>query len=447
MPVRFARGFSFAALLLMCSAATAHAQFTREDSTRWIAPAVRFVDAVRSGDYAAAAAMASPASPPGVFTPARLEELWRTVTGQTGQLRTTVPLRHIAASGAHQVDFDAIFERASLTMRVVLDSAALVTGFGFLPPEQPPDATPPPYADTSRFSESSLTFGLADWKLEGTLSVPRNVARPPVLILVHGSGPNDRDETLGPNKPFRDMAYGLASRGIAVFRYDKRTFVHSARMRAASVTVAEEVVDDALLAIAAMRQQTAVDSTRVFVLGHSLGGMLLPEIAESDGRLAGIILAAAPARPFADVLAEQLAYLDSLARASGDTANANIRTIRREIDSLRTGRLADSAMVMGVPAGYWYELGRLNPIATANRQPSPILVLQGGRDYQVTMQDFGMWQAALAPTGRATFHAYPDLNHLFITGTGKALPSEYSLKSGHVAPAVIEQIAAWMSSR
>src|SRR5262249_57372826 len=115
----------------------------------------------------------------------------------------------------------------------------------------------------------------------------------PGVGLAHGSGPNDRDETIAQNKPFKDLALGLASRGIAVLRYDKRTKVYPAKMAGlAGLTVKDEVVDDAIAAASMLRSQPRIDPARVFVLGHSLGGMLVPRIAAADAKLAGVIVMA-----------------------------------------------------------------------------------------------------------------------------------------------------------
>jgi hypothetical protein len=328
-----------------------------------------------------------------------------------------------------------------------MDDSARVTGFGFLPTQPTAAAAaPPPYADTSAYGERAITFGLSDWKLEGTLTLPRSQGPHPVVVLVHGSGPNDRDESIGPNKPFRDLAWGLASKGVAVFRFDKRTFMHSARMSAADANLDHEVIDDALQAVQQMRSEAGVDSNRVFVLGHSLGGMLAPEIAKRDTGLKGIILAAAPARVFSNVLENQLRYLDSLAKSAGDTNNVAIAALLTQIDSMQAGRLADTTNVMGVPVSYWKELETLDATAVSRELQTPALVLQGGRDYQSTMEDYRIWQSLLSGGGRGTFRSYPNLNHIFVTGTGMATPAEYRLSSGHVAPEVITDIATWIGN-
>src|SRR5690606_33004513 len=140
----------------------------------------------------------------------------------------------------------------------------------------------PSYADPARFSEREATVGSGTWALPGTLTLPKKEGKFPAVILVHGSGPNDRDETLGPNKPFRDLAHGLATRGIAVLRYDKRTLVHPKALASevgAALTLREETIDDALAAAALLRTIPEVDASKIFVVGHSLGGTAIPRIA------------------------------------------------------------------------------------------------------------------------------------------------------------------------
>src|SRR5690606_29657538 len=115
-----------------------------------------------------------------------------------------------------------------------------------------------------------------------------------------GSGPHDRDETVGPNKPFLDIARGLAAQGVAVLRYDKRTKARPQDYADGSVTIDSETTDDAVFAVAALREAPGIDPARVYVLGHSQGAMMAPRIAARSGHVAGLVLLAAPARPLLD---------------------------------------------------------------------------------------------------------------------------------------------------
>jgi|Deesub1362B_J571_1020462.scaffolds.fasta_scaffold06009_1 hypothetical protein len=335
------------------------------------------------------------------------------------------------------------FEKGRVDVQMVLEPSAKVAGLWFRPAEKP-SYEAPAYTDTSRFREQELEFGRPAYRLKGTLSLPEGEGPFPVVVLVHGSGPNDRDETVGPNKPFRDLAWGLASLGIAVFRYDKRTYAYARKLAVAKITVEQEVIEDALLALQRVRQHPSVDSGRVYLLGHSLGGMLAPEIAYRDGRVAGVLLLAAPARPLDAVLMDQLTYIRSLKKGSPEAAG--IDSLLQIVKKLAKGELDSSTNVLGAPASYYYDLRRRLPFTFAEKLQCRLLVLQAGRDYQVPETDKKMWKAFCEKIPYAEYKEYANLNHLFIAGRGMATPEEYATKKGHVAYRVIRHIADWIRS-
>src|SRR5262249_4286540 len=156
----------------------------------------------------------------------------------------------------------------------------------------------------------NLTLGSAPWELPAILTIPNGKGPFPAVILVHGSGPGDEDETIGPNKPFKDLAWGLASNNVAVLRYKKRTLVHAAQMSEIKITVMDETVDDARLAIELLSKTDGIDKKKIYVLGHSLGGMLAPRIV-TNSTAAGIVIMAGSTRPLEDLLVEQLEYLSA----------------------------------------------------------------------------------------------------------------------------------------
>lgn len=254
-----------------------------------------------------------------------------------------------------------------------------------------------------------------------TICMPLFSRHAPVVVLVHGSGPQDRDETiLNVNRPFRDIAWGLAKRGIATVRYDKRTLV---KRTYGQPTLDEETVNDALAAVKYVRDKGLASNGKVFVLGHSLGAMAAPRIAEKDGHLSGIILLAAPARPMREVVSDQIDYL---------LPQAN-RPLNRD-------SVINSILQRDLPA-----FGDYKATLTAASLTIPILVLQGEKDYQVTLRDFQLWKSALAKSPKAEFKLYPKLHHLFIKSDAEGLssPDDY-LKKGHVATYVIDDIAAFV---
>ncbi|MEW6554144.1 MAG: alpha/beta hydrolase [Actinomycetota bacterium] len=309
----------------------------------------------------------------------------------------------------------------------------------------------PDYADPGSFTEQEVTVGNGEWSLPGTLTMPGGDGPFPAVVLVHGSGPNNRDEGGDLIAPFRDLAWGLASRGIAVLRYDKRTLVYQDELAAqgGKITVWEETVDDAAAAVELLLRTEGIDAGNVFVLGHSLGGMLIPRIAGASPRARGFVILAGVARPFEDLILEQTEYIFFLDGEITPNEQASLDQLRTAVDLVKSPGLSPSTPASELPfntwGGYWLDLRGYDPAGSARSIDRPILVLQGERDYQVTMDDFSRWEQALSGMPNVALRTYPDLNHLFITGTGKSVPAEYN-QPGHVSQEVVDDIASFVKA-
>ncbi len=378
---------------------------------------------------------------------------WKRLVGQVGALKTQgTPVKEKLSEKGKDYEIVFVpcaFEKMRLYTRVVFTPDGKVTGLQFSPNGPAGEYKAPAYVKRDAFKDVDVTVGEGEWALPGTLSLPAGAGPFPAVVLVHGSGPQDRDERIGPNRPFRDLAGGLASRGIAVLRYEKRTKQHGARMTK-DVTVKEETVDDALAAAALLRTTKGVDAKKVFVLGHSLGAMAAPRLGELDPALAGLIVMACPARPLEDVVVDQVAYILSLAKEPGAEQKAGVEKIKEQAARLKDPNLPKDTpakdLPLGAPLAYWRSVAALRPVETAAKVAQPVFVLQGGRDYQVTMEDFGLWEKAVGGRKNVTLKSYPKLNHLFAEGEGKAKPEEYS-KEGHVAAEVVEDLARWVKGQ
>jgi dienelactone hydrolase len=308
---------------------------------------------------------------------------------------------------------------------------------------------PPSYAVPSAFTERDVTVGAGtEWALPGTLSMPVGKAPFPAVVLVHGSGPNDRDESYLASKPFRDLAWGLASQGVAVLRYDKRTKVHPAQtVKLKRFTVKDETIDDAVAAVALMRATPGVDAKRVFVLGHSLGGMLAPRVGAADPRVRGLVIMAGLTHTLEDTLVRQYEYLLSLDGKLDDDEKKLIEQTKRDRDRVKQLTAADldsTEMLQHAPASYWLDLRGYDPVALAGKLKMPLLVLQGERDYNVTMEDFRDWQKLSGAKGVA-FKSYAKLDHHFEEGEGKARDADYAVPR-NIPKYVIDDIAAFIKS-
>ncbi len=319
----------------------------------------------------------------------------------------------------------------SLNFLVSWNKDGQIQGTWLRPPE--PGWQPPGYSHAGSFTSSEVTVGSDEWKLPGTLTMPKGSGPFPAVALVHGSGPNDRDETVGGARVFRDLAEGLASRGIAVLRYDKRTLVYKAKVIAdPDFTMTRETVDDAVRAAELLRSTDRIDGRRIFVAGHSQGGYMMPRIMERAPWLAGAVIMAGNVRPLDEIIVEQSEYLANL----GSLTAAQ----QAQVDALRKN---PGLALASLPQKYRQDLDGYHPAAEAAALNVPMLILQGERDYQVTMKDFDLWKAALGERKNVTLRSYPNLNHLLEAGRGSSSPAEYE-KPGHVAEQVVEDIAAWI---
>jgi dienelactone hydrolase len=368
-----------------------------------------------------------------------LREVWRAVIDELGPLRSYTIVERGREGALDTRSVALVFERGRARGMVAIDSTTgevgglwVVPDEGKGPAEAPSGERPLPPGVVAR----SLVVGSAPIKLEGILTTPAGPGPFPAVLLVHGSGPQDRDETIGPNKPFKDIAESLAQKGVACLRYDKRTRAYPKLPDADKITVEDEVIEDALAALQILAAQPEVRRDGIFVVGHSLGAQLAPEIGARSRAVAGLVLLAPPGRKLTDMVIEQLQTLKSV--PAEEIAKLKVQAAR-----IAAGEADPRERFMGVPAAYFTDLLRRDPFAQARALGLPILALRGDRDYQVTAEDQGRWKAALGGQAGFEAHTLPRLNHLFIEGTGTPGPAEYA-RPGRVHPIVSVRIAAFV---
>lgn len=440
MPVFLRR---FGALCLVAAATFAvHAAPQDDAPGDAVAVATALLDHLDAGRFAAAEALFTPQMAQAV--PAdKLQAVWESLPDQAGPATGRGAATVDAQGAVRLVVVPLHYANAALVAKVAVQDDGKVAGF-LVQPAPPPPAAPP--AADAGFSERA--FEVAG--LPGTLAMPDGAsasAPVPAVVLVHGSGPHDRDETIGPNRPFLDIAHGLAAEGIAVLRYEKRTKARPQDFAGGDFDMDDETTDDAVAAVAALREVAGIDPARVYVLGHSQGAMLAPRIAARSGAVAGLVLFAAPARPLLDLLLEQNHALVGLDGSIDPDEQAHLDRLQAQVDAVRgVADLAVADSPMGLPAGYWRAFEAVDPVADARATTVPLLLLQGGRDIQVVAADWALWQAAFPGDPRATLHHYPALNHLGIAGEGPGNLAEYQ-QPGHVDAKLVGDIAAWIHAQ
>ncbi|GHO45841.1 alpha/beta hydrolase family protein [Ktedonospora formicarum] len=377
-----------------------------------------------------------------------VRDAWGVEISKRGPISTIgEPVVEHAKEGLVRVSVPVICEHGELMVIMSIDSKGKLHGFRLAAPESVTVWTPPSYANPKKFEEHDVMVGSGPLAVPGTLSLPHGHGPKPGVVLLSGGGPFDRDETSGLNKPLKDLAWGLASRGVAVLRFDKVTYTHSQQVATLrDFTMADEYVPSAVAAARLLQQQPTVDPTRIFILGHSMGGKVAPRVVAAEPSIAGLVIMAGDTQPMQRSAIRVTHYLAQL--SPGPVAETAVETMIRQAALVDSPDLSPSTPARELPFGfsgsYWLDLRSYDPVSTASALDKPMFILQGGRDYQVTVEDdLSRWKEGLSHRPDVTIRIYEVDNHLFFPGIGPSTPVEYE-SAQHVDPAVVADIATWL---
>ncbi|MGM0597991.1 MAG: DUF3887 domain-containing protein [Myxococcota bacterium] len=386
----------------------------------------------------------------------KLESLWKKILSNSGQPKKNKLIEKKNFGKYVLFEVETSFERENALIKITYNLKGQISGLYITPLEDKDfKYTSPEYANPDKIVSQKMKLGLEDWKLDGILTCPAKGKDFPVVILIHGSGPHDKDETIGKNKPFRDLAEGLASKGICVYRYEKRTRQYQDKFlkkleRLKKFTIKEEVIEDALAISAHFKNEEKIDPAKIYLLGHSLGAYVMPKLLKKSDFIAGAIMLAASVRPLEELYLDQVIYLAKLDGKIDQEEKAKIKKVKKQVKLVKSGNLNKNTPRKDLPLGsfpdYFLYLKNYKPLDVLAKIEIPILILQGERDYQVTAKDeFIHWQKLAKTRKNITTKLFPALNHLFIAGKGKSNPEEYQNK-GHVSAKVIKAIYEFIIS-
>jgi dienelactone hydrolase len=354
----------------------------------------------------------------------KLKEAWESTAAQAGNYIETISAESFTQDGYYICLVTARHEIQGVVSRVVYDKDMQIAGLYFTYTENESELT----AD-----ETSVTIG-EEYPLDGVLALPSGTEKVPAVVLVHGSGPSDKDESVYGIKVFKDISDYLARNGIAVLRYDKRTYTHAEKLSSEIVglTVQDETIEDAILAGRLLARNERIDSNKIFVVGHSLGGMLAPRIVEeANGIFAGAVIMAGSPRSLLEIIYDQNMYMISLADPSGRDA--------------LTQQVEDAKPYFGLPQGYIDEMDA-HPVGEYLRSTDKaFLILQGGKDFQVSPKnDFETYKQIVGDKSNFEFRLYDNLNHLFTVSTMENPTTDDYAAGTHMDGAPLTDIAAWI---
>jgi len=255
---------------------------------------------------------------------------------------------------------------------------------------------------------------------------------------------------------FRDLAVGLARHQIAVLRYEKRTREHALKADNGFFTVKEETIDDALAAVKRLQEDPVIDPKKIFILGHSQGGMLIPRILEQgkSGSIQGAIIMAGPSKPLEDIMLWQYNHMLELATKNG-APQEQVTGLQQQLAFFKSQmallKEPSFSQIDGLPGfqlphpEWWHDFRNYYGGELAKNQDIPLLIVQGGNDMQVSPENLEGWKQSLANRSNVTFKLYPDLNHLFVFSESESTGAEYLLP-GNVPVTVIQELEEWIHS-
>ncbi|MEY9858474.1 dienelactone hydrolase [Catenulispora sp. GAS73] len=364
-----------------------------------------------------------------------------------------VPLGDVVGLGVARTEpIDDALTRVSATVSFTKGDLAIfiaTAGDGLLQGLRiaaPGEWTAPSYAAPKQFTEHEVVVGEGPLAVPGTLTVPRGAGPFPAAILLSGGGPFDRDGTAGPLKPLKDLAWGLGSRGVASVRFDKVGAVHAGVLaEMLEFTAADEYLPYVRDAFRQLDQNPEIDSDRIHVVGHSMGAKMAPRAAEAEPRIAGLVLMAADAAPMQRSAVRVVRYLAGLGLIPDET----VAVMEGQAANVERADLSSSTPTDDLPLGYsgayWLDMRGYDPVATAKNLTQPMLILQGGRDYQVTVEDdLALWRAGIGDRADVDIRVYAADNHMFAPGAGTSTPAEYATPA-NVDSVVVDDIVRWLA--
>lgn len=342
------------------------------------------------------------------------EALWPQLADQCGPFKAFYGATEVSSVSGYTVLTQMLdMSYVDLICTLSLDDAGAVAGLYFNVCEIP--ETVPSAAPVS-VTEETVSVGERPWRLPGTLLMPESDKPVPAVVLVQGSGATNRDEHIYSVRPFRDIANALSARGIAVLRYDKRTYVYPREMttgaRFRTLTVEEEVIEDAIYAGQLLAQDSRIDPDRVYILGHSLGAMLAPRIVSESGNLFhGMILACGTNRSFLEVLLRQARDADYITEKQREKLLKDGQAIygmtEEETKTAKFDEVYDYY--------YWEMLQHPTAAEFLKELQRPTLIINGSRDIQVIEEEGReTWEQALDIDAPWLSCYWTDVNHLMM---------------------------------
>ncbi|MRD38729.1 alpha/beta fold hydrolase [Bacillus thuringiensis] len=422
-----------------------------DDENPFISTTLSFIRSLHNEDYKSAFHLTS-RSLQKIISEKWLKSYWKELPTQL-QAGSFIGIGEVTQKDTNSVhtnvEIELVFEQITVPLLIKLDLSGKIDDFQLSMPFSPL-ADRPSYSKPESFVDKEVVVGSGAFPLPGTLSIPKGKGPFPAVILVHGGGAADQDSTAYALKPFRDLAEGLASKGIAVLRYNKRTYEHGLKTELSPFyTVDKETTDDALLVTHFLQNEPMIDKKQIYTLGHSQGGMVIPRIIEKDQNqnITGAIVMGGAARTIQDAALDQLEYRLSIGAMNLEEYKFYKSQFELLNDPNFSSQNPPKDFYLGSPV-FWDSIRKIKAAEMLKEQKTPLLILQGERDFQVQSKiEIPFWKEQLKERDNVEYRLYPKLNHFFTEGDGElSKPDEY-YSPANIPEYVINDIAAWVQGR
>jgi len=379
----------------------------------------------------------------------QLKQTYTQLESAFGKFKNVVSIGNSKTDNLKISEIVLKFEKSLLNARIVIDSNYNVAGMFFIPTYERQTNNLISYIDTSRFVENEIEFGNKDFLIKGSLCIPNYIKSLNAVIMLSGSGPNNRDSEIGPNSPFKDIAHGLASKGIITFRFDKRTKIYGKKIfqNNLDLTLNEEYYEDTDYAIEFLQNYCKINKIKIknlIILGHSQGGTVIPYILNNSKFKEDInasIFMATPARNLEVIVKEQYNYIFTLDNTLDSAEQKQLDNLDIQISNLKNNK--EENLPLGLSKQYFNSLDKNDFNGNLTKSQIPLLIMSCGKDYQVTPVELNIIENILKNNQNVNYKFYDNLNHIFIKVEGVPSPS-HDNKVSNVDSQVIEDLVKWI---
>lgn len=389
-----------------------------------------------------------------VLTPPRLAPIWRQLTSNYGEFKGYGKQDSNSVDENLITNTDLNFEKAVINFMLSFDnktnkiSGMYITEQEKIVIKDTVNIDLPSYIDTNSFKETKIIIKDI-FDLDGKLSVPNKYVKDIIFVLVHGSGPQDMDGSFGKHKFFENLAWGFASKGFGVVRYNKLTLQHGSALvrEKPKMTQDDEYNNSILGSIDFIKMNSQLKDKKIFLIGHSQGASAITSFANNKD-ISGLILLSGSPQKLYDIYTTQLEYIFNLEDGLNKSETKILEEHKLKVDYFQKNKsrfIPKDSLPLELNYEYLVHLDNFNPIENLKNTEKPTLIVSGGNDYQVTIKDFELWKKGLQNNANIKFELIENVNHIYGEIDKMSIPSDYRIYRP-ITSKLFEDIIKWINN-